>query len=245
MDNYKFIKAHDTLNPILWDGFKLKPEVEMKLSEIAQFFAENFLNNINIPFTILENTIVGSNVSYNYNETSDIDLHIIIDFIDYNDMEKIDLAKELCDAYRTIFNLKYTPTIFGIKVELYVEFFGETPNKSEAKYCLAKGWSRKPQKAEFVEINAKEVEAKYKTIADELDDILNDNLSFKEPKEQVEIIDRLINKIYELRSDNFSKNDDYGSGNIAFKRLRANGYIDFLKNLKTKIENCALSLDKK
>ena len=46
INNYKFIKAHDTLNPILWDGFKLKPEVEMKLSEIAQFFTENFLNNI-------------------------------------------------------------------------------------------------------------------------------------------------------------------------------------------------------
>ena len=64
------------LNPKIWDKDKLKPEVEKKLNEIADAFIET----MEIPANSIKDIVItGSNVSYNYTEHSDIDLHILVD----------------------------------------------------------------------------------------------------------------------------------------------------------------------
>ena len=71
------MKFHDELNPKLWDGLELKPEVKEKLNEIAEAFKEY----LDIPEdAILDIRITGSSASYNYTEYSDLDLHLIIDY---------------------------------------------------------------------------------------------------------------------------------------------------------------------
>ena len=69
------IEVHDTLNPKLWNSDNtLKPEVYEKLTDIY----EEFIRFIDLPLNIVDVEIVGSNASYNYNDTSDIDFHIIV-----------------------------------------------------------------------------------------------------------------------------------------------------------------------
>ena len=72
-------ELHDTLNSKLFDleTSKLKPEVLEKLLQIS----EEFLKSIDpLTLSIADIRLVGSNASFNYNEQSDIDLHIIVNF---------------------------------------------------------------------------------------------------------------------------------------------------------------------
>jgi hypothetical protein len=69
------IDYHDQLNPLLWDDRELKLEVRYKLLDIAR----NFINFIGVhPLGLEDITISGSNASYGYTASSDIDLHLIV-----------------------------------------------------------------------------------------------------------------------------------------------------------------------
>ena len=81
----KFV-TNKTLNTKLFDSeSNLLPEVREKLLKIANYFAE--YSDVTIP--ILDIYIVGSNASYNYTPTSDIDLHIITNYELVEATEKI------------------------------------------------------------------------------------------------------------------------------------------------------------
>ena len=65
------------LHPDLWDNKTLKKEVRIKLVEIAYAF----LQYINLPGLDIEDILfTGSMANYNYNDNSDIDLHLVVDF---------------------------------------------------------------------------------------------------------------------------------------------------------------------
>ena len=97
----KFCEAyelHKTLNPKLWVNDKLIDEVADALKETVQ----EFLKYIEIPLNIVDVDIVGSNASYNYNDKSDIDLHIIVN----NELRYMDdaLLQQLYDTKKTSYN---------------------------------------------------------------------------------------------------------------------------------------------
>ena len=113
------VEKHDTLNPKLWDeGGNLKPEVREKILEIVKEFTDG-LEEDEIKFKIKDIIICGSNCSYNYNEMSDLDVHIRMDT---KSLECPDnLYPLLYSAYRSLFNKKFDIDFYGIPVEIYVE----------------------------------------------------------------------------------------------------------------------------
>ena len=97
-------ELHDTLNPKLFnlEVSKLKPEVLEKLLQIS----EEFLKSIDpLTLSIADIRLVGSNASFNYNEQSDIDLHIIVNFdLNYIDDE---ILQSIYNDKKNKFNEKY------------------------------------------------------------------------------------------------------------------------------------------
>ena len=74
--NEKF-EIHDTLNPKLWSSNNtLLPDVESRIYSIVN----HFKRNLSVPIDIIDVHIVGSNASYNYSDTSDVDVHIVANF---------------------------------------------------------------------------------------------------------------------------------------------------------------------
>ena len=129
------IEKHDTLNPDLWDeNNELLPDVKEKLQEIVNKFISNLEEN-DIKLDVEDICIIGSNASYNYNDQSDIDLHIIADPSVYSDE---DLALKIYLAYKSLFNNKYDPLIRGHEVEIYVEPH-EVQANSKGIYSLNNG----------------------------------------------------------------------------------------------------------
>ena len=113
------VEKHDTLNPKLWDeAGNLKPEVREKILEIVKDFTDN-LEEDEIKFKIKDIVLVGSNCSYNYNDKSDLDIHIRMDT---DSLECPDnLYPLLYGAYRALYNNKMDIDFYGIPVEIYIE----------------------------------------------------------------------------------------------------------------------------
>lgn len=69
----------NTLNNKLYnDDKQLKPEVLEGLRKIVNRFIME-LKEADIPLDVLDYWLVGSNASFNYKPTSDIDVHLIAD----------------------------------------------------------------------------------------------------------------------------------------------------------------------
>ena len=112
-------EKHDTLNPKLWDeGNNLKPEVREKILEIVKEFTDG-LEDDEIKFKVNDIVLVGSNCSYNYNDKSDLDIHIRMDTKSLKCPDN--LYPLLYSAYRSLFNNKLDIDFYGIPVEIYVE----------------------------------------------------------------------------------------------------------------------------
>ena len=138
-------KLNDTLNPKLWlPDNNLKPEVYTKLLETYK----EFIKFIDIPLNIVDVEIIGSNASYNYNDKSDIDLHIIVNNeINYMDN---DLLQQFYNAKKNLFNETYSISIEGIPVELYIEDIMST-NATNGRYSILKQeWVMEPKKINYV-----------------------------------------------------------------------------------------------
>lgn len=134
------IEKHDTLNPKLFDGEELKPEVRETVEKIADEFVKELAND-GIKFDLKDIVLLGSNVSYNYNKDSDLDIHLIADSKNLHCPDE--LYPLLYSAYRSMFNHNYNITIHGIPAELYVEM-DSAQAKSNGIYSLKDGWLKKP-----------------------------------------------------------------------------------------------------
>ena len=225
------IQKHDTLNPDLWDeNNELLPEVKDKLEDITDRF-NDALKNDGIELDILDVVIIGSNASYNYNDASDIDLHIIADTSVYDNE---DLALKIYLAYKALFNNKYDPKIRNHEVEVYVEPY-EVHANSKGIYSLNNGWLKEPEQVDIPEIDQKVVDDYLAPFIERYNDIVDHGT--------VEDVNKLIDDIYLERQRSIIKDGEFAIPNLAFKEFRANGYLQNLRDKKVELENNEMSLN--
>ena len=222
------LEVHDDLNPVLWDDMELKDDVKSKLLEIANTFIEG----LDFPINVADIRFLGSNASYNYNEHSDIDLHIITNF-DLVNIDK-DMLQTLYNACKNSFNSNHNITIKGIPVELYIEDM-KSNNATKASYSLLNDeWVLFPEPVDY----------EIPDISQELQDAVEEinNTLDSTDKEEVEA---LINKVYLARKDGLASEGEASKGNCIFKELRNIGLIDELKERFYDLESQELTLEKK
>jgi hypothetical protein len=220
-------KFHDKLNPDLWEGNRLKPQVRLALFKIAKAFVE-FINVEDLELTDI--TISGSNASFNYNNKSDIDLHLIANS---NGPCKVNL-KDLFQAKKVIFNDQHDITILGHAVEVYVQG-SEDAHISNGVYSVYNdNWVQFPKK-----ITAKpditNIEHKFEHLEEEIKQALESG--------DPQTIARLKKRIKDMRQSGLEKNGEFGVENLAFKLLRNTGLIQKLYDAETIETDKELSLD--
>ena len=111
---------HDTLNPKLWDiqTNTLKPEVKEKIMDIVDDFCDGLAKD-DIKFKLKDIKLVGSNCSYNYNDKSDLDIHLVMDTQSLRCPDN--LYPLLYSSYRSIWNKNHDVDFYGVPVEIFVE----------------------------------------------------------------------------------------------------------------------------
>ena len=210
---YNF-KINDKLNPLLFNGDKLKPEIREALLKIAR----RFLKEVDIDLEPADIYLVGSNVNYNYTNKSDIDLHFFYEYKNNEALAKI-LAKYLPTKCK-IFNSKYNIYIKGIHVEVFVE---DANSKVVAGgiYSLVKDdWNKKPELTQIPEVS-EELSPYMNKFINEIEKTIETHDSKK--------IKNLQNSLHKMRRESLEKDGEFGSGNLIYKNLRAKGYLKKLK----------------
>lgn len=221
-------ELHDTLNPKLFnlEVSKLKPEVLEKLLQIS----EEFLKSIDpLTLSIADIRLVGSNASFNYNEQSDIDLHIIVNFdLNYIDDE---ILQSIYNDKKNKFNEKFDFKIYDIPVEVYIEDI-KSMNATNGIYSILKNeWVREPVPVQYEIPDYSEELSFWKTK-------INEVLLSEDPK----LIEDTINEVYMMRKDGLAKDGEIAIGNLVFKELRNLGLLDGLRNKYCELISNELSL---
>ena len=221
-------EVHDELNPKLWDNEtkELLPEVKEALINIK----DEFLKYIDIPLEVVDVEFVGSNASYNYNDQSDIDLHLIVNF-DLNYVED-EILQTLYNGKKNSFNDNYDLNIKGIPVEVYIEDI-KAMNASLAIYSLTRDeWIIEPLPIDYELPNVdEELAIRHK----EIDAVLNGN----DPQS----VKDLLNDIYMERKNGLAIDGEASKGNVIFKQLRNEGFIDGLRNKYYELRSEQLSVN--
>lgn len=217
---------HDQLNPLLWDDNQLKLEVRLKLLEIAKHFIE-FIDIDGLDLTDI--TISGSNAAYGYSDTSDIDLHLIVNI----PKEHPELT-ELFDAKKNQYNFNYDIKIHNIDVELYVQDAAQEHVSAGVYSVLDDKWLSEPTYNK-PEINDKEVRAKARNYSSRINQALRSN--------SIDQVNKVLDEIKKLRKDGLDRGGEYSVENLAFKLIRARGKIDKLRKYQSKLESELLSLE--
>ena len=216
------------LNPKLWnDDNSLKTDVYEKLNDIAN----EFLKYIEIPLNIVDIEIVGSNASYNYNENSDIDLHIIVNS-EFNFVEPT-ILRQLYNSKKNSFNDNYDLSINDIPVEVYIEDVNDG-NATNGRYSLIdNNWLVFPKPITYDIPNISNELEEYEKKCNET--LLSDN-----PQD---ILD-LVNEIYMMRKLGLAENGEASVGNLVFKELRNEDMIPKLKDRYYELRSVELSESK-
>lgn len=223
--NEAMVTVRDELNPVLWSNHKLRPEVKEKIMELV----DEFNSTLDIPLTILDINIVGSNASYNYTDKSDVDVHIVTNFEEYGYPQEF--VQAAMNAFKANFNNKYDITYGGYNVEVYVEDVKSSPQSNGIYSVLSDSWIKEPAPLPQIDVD---LEPELTEFTDRINQILTTGT-------ELDII-KVIDDLYLLRRNSLVVGGEFDKGNLIFKQLRNDGLLDALKERRIEISSKELSL---
>lgn len=221
-------ELHETLNPKIWGkDNKLLPDVKTKLDEIVYEFAKS----IEVPLTIIDAHIVGSNASYNYTDQSDLDLHCIVNFARL-DADPI-IVESWMWAEKKLFNDEYDISINGINVEIYVEDVGSNTMSNGIYSLFEDEWIKFPEPIE-ADVDQEAIDIRVADIEIGIQDALDSN--------DITDVQDIIDELYLIRKNGLATDGEYGVGNQIFKEIRNRGYLDQLNDKVAELRSQELSI---
>ena len=215
-DGENEVVINNTLNEKLFDldTEKLKPEIREGMLAIAN----DFLKDLDFNFDLEDVYFTGSCANYNYNNASDIDIHLVFNY------ERVGISAEILTKYfiakKKVYNSNHDISIKGYPVEVGVEDIN-TPLVSSGVYSLRENdWVKKPNKDTFdgAEINSEDWQKWTQDIEDTI-----------ESKDSEKILEKW-KEIGKYRREGLAKDGETSSNNLIFKKLRADGYLERLRD---------------
>lgn len=219
------------LNPKLWNGLSLKPEVRKALLKIALSF-KRFMDAPGLK--IDDVLIVGSSASRWWTKHSDIDIHLVVDF-ESSVCPK--WADGFFSAQKSLWNQTNDVSIYGHEVEVYVEDLAKPANSAGAFSLMLDRWVREPGAGPMREDDPSVI-AK----ADALESEINDLLAGDPSREAVE---ELLDRLKRLRRDGLAADGEKSTENWAYKVLRSRKALYKLWAARKKLADDELSLNER
>ena len=217
--------THDRLEPNIWDGDEIKPKIRAKLLKIAQVF----IKGLPVDIEIKDITLTGSLANYNWSNYSDVDLHIIVDFLKVD--ENLTLVKSFFDNARMKWNNDHRIRMKGYDVEIYIEDSRESHRSSGLYSIMNDEWIKRPvqyrSSVDFIAARQKAQDIEFQT------NIIANLITARKYKVALKNVERLKRKIKNLRRAGLeSTEQEFSVENIAFKILRRNDTLQYLNDLK-------------
>jgi hypothetical protein len=226
-----------TLNPKVWENptdpssAKMKDKVRKGLLNIAEKFTDDLGEDIFVNDIVL----TGSLANFNWSEFSDFDLHVIIDFEQFED--ESELYKENFNLKKQIFNEKHNIKIYGYDVELYAQDAEENHFSTGVFSVMNDEWVSSPRKLKF-ELDKPSLEKKITQWTEKIDSAL-------EKSKDGKILNDIREKLKEYRKSGLENEGELSYENLVFKFLRRSGHIQKLFDTLNKNIDKELSIETK
>lgn len=234
--------VQDALNDRFWDEDEM---MDIHIRRALLVIAKDFIDEFGLGEYAIEDIIMtGSLANYNWSEEfSDVDLHIIMDITQLN--SEYEIAKSIADALRNVWNKTHTDiSVGGFPVELYIQDSHE-PHKSSGVYSLLDDtWRTQPShdnlEGDIEEDEIKSKVSEYMNLIDTIEEVYMD----EEPFKMYNSCAKLMDKIKAERAEGLQIDDaaELTTGNLIFKSLRRNGYIEKLIDIKRKCFDLSRSI---
>ena len=219
---------NETLNQKFWSEDK---KIDLGIRQKLLSITDDFIDKLDLQgVKIYDITLTGSNSNYNYNEYSDLDVHILIDFKDINDDEE--LVKKALDGQRFVWNLRHNVSLKGHDVEMYIQDKDE-PHIASGLYSLEDDkWLTEPS-YDPPSIDIRDVFKKASAIETDIGILKEKILKARgtEAKEFHDEAKRLKQKISKMRQRGLAREGEFSVENLAFKVLRNSEAIGDLIDL--------------
>jgi hypothetical protein len=185
--------------------------------------------------------MTGSLANYNWSDYSDVDIHLMVDYNQFNENEK-ELYDELFYLKKSIYNKNHDITIYGYDVEVYIENDSviEKPKDIGIYSLILEEWLVEPKK-EDMEINYSRIQSKAKKWMKIIDGVI-ENTEDEDIESAKKLIKKYSDKLNKYRVCGLQKGGEYSDENLVFKVLRRNGYLEKIRTLKNKLIDKKLSL---
>tara|TARA_R110002051_G_scaffold243278_1_gene303358 strand:- start:762 stop:1772 length:1011 start_codon:yes stop_codon:yes gene_type:complete len=220
---------NDTLHPKFWTDDKFDEDTLKSLLKIVEDFIET--DDHVKPEMIEDIQLTGSMSNFNYNDYSDLDVHLLLDFADINEDETI--VKRALDGKRFLWNLRHNIQFNGHDVELYFQDVHD-PHVASGLFSLQNNkWIKKPVH-DPPEIDHRDVQKKAEQFRTEIE-LITDALEEVDDKEELTLINsrakKLKDKLMKMRKEGLASKGEFSIENLAFKELRNDETIAELNSL--------------
>lgn len=228
------LEYHQELNSSLWkkegeDNYILKPEIEKKLTDIA----DEWRKFAKIPKeAVLDIILTGGNANFNWTKYSDIDLHIVINkelllpspqwntpFAHNNAISSI--INDYLRSKKQLWSLKHNIKIAELPVEVYAQGHEELYHENQGVYSILQHkWIYKPIRGNY-DFNNKELDHKVEMWEKRINNAIMGNATSEE-------IYNIRKRLSNMRKSAIEKSGEFASENLVFKALRNSGYLQRL-----------------
>ena len=228
------IEYHKSLNPKFWLNNHLKSNIRKSLLNLAKFY----FKQLDLDVTLKDIIFTGSLANYNYTDSSDIDLHIVIDYKELTDDE--DFAKQFFGDKRALWAEANEIQIYGYPIEIYVQDEQQLDDKGMgAMYSVLNNkWVKKP-KYELPDVDRHLITQKVNKYLD----ILNKISMMDSSTKKLNAYSKVFEKIRDARRKATKEEGEFSVDNLVFKVLRNKKVFDIIKDDKKEIVNNVFSIN--
>jgi len=199
------------MNKHIWkDKNTLRPEVEESLLSIAN----DFIDKHNLYDAVVDITLTGSLAGENWHDKSDVDLHIIVDFDEFDESDE--LLRDYFKSIKTVWNDDHDINVCEFPIEIYVQSDTDEHHSNRVFSIMNQKWivKRNVDKPKFDEDRVDNGFRYYKELISKIDNY-DEAAKIKE-------------EIWDMRSKSLKSHGEGSIGNQVFKKLRNNNILDKL-----------------
>lgn len=226
------------LYPKIWDPKTklLNHNISLRLKEIAQDFIAGF----EYPIKIKDIILTGSIANYNWNQYSDVDLHIVVDFREIP-KQYLEAFKDYFNAKKEVWNKNHNISIVDHEVEVYIQDINEPHHSTGVFSILQNKWLAEPSHKDQ-DIDYEDITSKTEQFIEQINKI-SDLLAKKDYQRAIQLAEKIKNKIKKYRQAGLEKTGEYSTENLVFKMLRNGGHLESLSNLKRQAYDQNMSIE--
>jgi GNAT superfamily N-acetyltransferase len=230
-------KLKDNLNPQIWPDGQLDPKVQKQLLKIAN----GFIKDIQLPkgTKIKDIIFTGSLANFNWSKFSDIDLHVVFNFKQFDGDPK--LIEGYFNSQKKLWNQEHDIKVFDYPVELYAQDTNQELMATAVYSVLHDKWVKKPKRETF-NLDRKTIKNKAQGFIDSLKDIRSDYQD-KLYQSVVDKVTKIKDKIKQMRKAVLENGGELSLENLVFKTLRRTPFMDILDSFKAKAYDAVMSVE--